>query len=232
MLTPRPHAARLLVADDHPVNLEVMLRQLELLGLSADLAEDGAAALASWRNRRHAIVLLDLHMPVLDGFGLADAIRREEAKRNLPRTKLIAVTADALKGEETRCFTAGIDGFLPKPISLDALARTLGRWIPELVPTAIRAKGAAGSLFDPEVLRGLFGVRYRSACSPEGELRRQRHARHSSNACCGEHRTACGLRTPVDGRRSHGGGEASGRTGGAGRNGSYFRRSADGAQRG
>ncbi len=70
--TPRPRAARLLVADDHPVNLEVMLRQLELLGLSADIAEDGAAALALWRKARHAVVLLDLHMPVLDGFGLAD----------------------------------------------------------------------------------------------------------------------------------------------------------------
>ncbi len=158
VMTPRPHAARLLVADDHPVNLEVMLRQLELLGLSADIAEDGAAALAFWRNRRHVVVLLDLHMPVLDGFGLADAIRREEAKRDLPRTGLIAVTADALKGEDTHCFTAGMDGFLPKPISLDALARTLGRWIPELAPAAIPAKGAAGPLFDPGTLRELFGV--------------------------------------------------------------------------
>ena len=143
-MTPRPHAARLLVADDHPVNLEVMLRQLELLGLSADIAEDGAAALALWRNRRHAVVLLDLHMPVLDGFGLADAIRREEAKLDLSRTGLIAVTADALKGEDTHCFTAGMDGFLPKPISLDALARTLGRWIPELCPGCDPGQGAAG----------------------------------------------------------------------------------------
>ncbi|MBV8704929.1 MAG: GAF domain-containing protein, partial [Acetobacteraceae bacterium] len=59
--TPRPGAARLLVADDHPIDLKVILRQLELLGLSADLAEDGAAALALWRQTHHAAALLDLH---------------------------------------------------------------------------------------------------------------------------------------------------------------------------
>ena len=154
----RPDAARLLVVDDHPVNLEVLQRQLELLGLSADIAEDGAAALALWRKAHHSVVLLDLHMPVLDGFGLADAIRREEVKRDLPRSGLIAVTADALKGEDARCFAAGMDGFLPKPVSLDALARTLGRWIPDLVSPGPRSDVAPGALFDPEALRSLFGA--------------------------------------------------------------------------
>ena len=108
--TPWAAAPRLLVVDDHPVNLEVILRQLELLGLSAETAEDGAAALVQWRQAQHDVILLDLHMPVLDGFGLAKAIRREEAKRGLPRTALVAVTADAMKGEDTRCYAAGIDG--------------------------------------------------------------------------------------------------------------------------
>ena len=97
----------MLVADDHPVNLEVILRQLELLGLSAEIAEDGAAALAKWRKAPHDVVLLDLHMPVLDGFGLAKAIRHEEAKRGLPRTALVAVTADAMKGKDARCLRRG-----------------------------------------------------------------------------------------------------------------------------
>jgi CheY-like chemotaxis protein/HPt (histidine-containing phosphotransfer) domain-containing protein len=150
VVAPRPGAARLLVADDHPVNLEVILRQLELLGLSADVAEDGAAALALWRDAHHAVALLDLHMPVLDGFGLAEAIRREEATRDLPRSGLVAVTADARKGEDARCLAAGFDGFLAKPVSLDALARTLGRWLPDLAP--------AEALFDPEPLHSLFGA--------------------------------------------------------------------------
>jgi CheY-like chemotaxis protein len=98
--------------------------------------------------------LLDLHMPMLDGFGLAEAIRREDARHSLPRTGLIAVTADALLGEDARCYAAGMDGFLPKQVSMDALARTLGRWIPDLVP----AEAPAGALFDPEALRALFGA--------------------------------------------------------------------------
>ena len=148
-------AGRLLVADDHPVNRQVLGRQLELLGLTADMAEDGVAALAMWRESHHAVVLLDLHMPAMDGYGLAEAIRRDEATQGLPRSGLIAVTADALKGQDDRCFAAGMDGFLTKPVLLDALARTLGRWIPALSP---EAPTAAGALFDPEALRGLFGA--------------------------------------------------------------------------
>jgi signal transduction histidine kinase/FixJ family two-component response regulator len=149
-------ASRLLVVDDHPVNLEVILRQLELLGLSAETAEDGAAALVKWRNAPHDVILLDLHMPVLDGFGLAKAIRREEAKRGLPRTALVAVTADAMKGKDGRCYAAGMDGFVTKPVSIEALARALGRWVPNLVATPAHGGVPNGVLFDPEALRALF----------------------------------------------------------------------------
>jgi signal transduction histidine kinase/CheY-like chemotaxis protein/HPt (histidine-containing phosphotransfer) domain-containing protein len=150
-------AARLLVADDHPVNLEVILRQLELLGLSAETAEDGATALVKWRKAPHDVILLDLHMPVLDGFGLAKAIRHEEAKRGLPRTALVAVTADAMKGKDARCYAAGMDGFVTKPVSIDALARTLGRWVPNLVAMPAPGRALNGALFDPKALRILFG---------------------------------------------------------------------------
>ncbi len=145
---------RLLVADDTPVNLEVILRQLELLGLEADVSEDGAAALALWRERRHPVVLLDLHMPVLDGFALARAIRGEEAAGGLPRTALIAVTADALKGEEGRCLAAGMDGFLAKPLSLDSISRTLARF----VPTLPQREASFEPLFAPEALAGMFAA--------------------------------------------------------------------------
>jgi CheY-like chemotaxis protein/HPt (histidine-containing phosphotransfer) domain-containing protein len=155
---PQPGVVPLLVADDHPVNLEVLLRQLELLGVSADTATDGAAALALWRRAHHPVVLIDLHMPVLDGFALAAAIRGEEVRDGLPPSGLVAVTADALNGEDARCYAAGFDGFLAKPVSLDALARTLGRWLPNLHPSEMPPIAAAGALFDPEALRGLFGA--------------------------------------------------------------------------
>jgi CheY-like chemotaxis protein/HPt (histidine-containing phosphotransfer) domain-containing protein len=145
---------RILVVDDHPVNREVLLRQLEILGCTADTAVDGAAGLEAWRGGRHAIVLLDIHMPVMDGFDLARAIRREEQRLDLPRTTLIAVTANALKGEAERCYAAGMDGFLTKPLTLDGLSRALGRFLPGVEGGA---SPGGGALFDPEALRGLFG---------------------------------------------------------------------------
>ncbi len=148
---------RLLVADDHPVNREVILQQLNLLGLDADLASDGQEALDMWRVHRHGVVLLDIHMPRLDGFDVARAIRREEAAAGLKRGGLIAVTANALKGEDERCFAAGMDGFVAKPISLDALSRALSRFVPGLNGPEDGQTAPAGASFDPETLRGLFG---------------------------------------------------------------------------
>ncbi|WP_203073680.1 PAS-domain containing protein [Falsiroseomonas ponticola] len=152
-------APRLLVVDDHPVNREVLARQLELLGCQADMAEDGAQALALWRQARHRVALVDLHMPVMDGLDLARAIRREEQLApGGARTALVAVTANAMRGEDERCYAAGMDAFLPKPLALDALARVLGRFMPQTpgrVETAVAEPGP--QLFDPEALRGLFG---------------------------------------------------------------------------
>jgi signal transduction histidine kinase/DNA-binding NarL/FixJ family response regulator len=151
-------APRLLVVDDHPVNREVLGRQLELLGCSSDMAEDGQQALELWRAGRHRVALVDLHMPVMDGLDLARAIRREEAANpGLGRTALIAVTANALKGEDERCFAAGMDGFLPKPLALDALARALGRFLPQQAQAGAPAEASVAMLWDPEALRQLFG---------------------------------------------------------------------------
>ena len=148
---------RLLVADDHPVNREVIQQQLGILGLSADLAADGQEALALWRQHHHGVVLLDIHMPELDGFDVARAIRREEEAAGLKRGGLIAVTANALKGEDERCFAAGMDGFVAKPISLDALSRALSRFVPGLGEAGGSTLSGGGAAFDPETLRGLFG---------------------------------------------------------------------------
>ncbi|MDB5415972.1 MAG: hypothetical protein JWR10_4307 [Rubritepida sp.] len=149
-----PLLGQVLVVDDHPVNREVITRQLELLGVAATTADDGARGLAAWRRDRPAVVLLDIHMPVMDGFELARAIRGEEARGQLARTMLIAVTANALKGEAERCYAAGMDGFLTKPVTLDGLSRVLGRFMPGLGRDGVPSGGA---LFDPEALRGLFG---------------------------------------------------------------------------
>jgi PAS domain S-box-containing protein len=151
---PERRPAAVMVVDDHPVNREVLLRQLDLLGISARTANDGAEAFVRWQAERPDIVLLDIHMPVMDGFDLARAIRAAEQRQGLARTTLVAVTANALKGEAELCYAAGMDGFLPKPVTVEALSRTLGRFLPEL---AGEGPAQGGALFDPEALRGLFG---------------------------------------------------------------------------
>ncbi|MDP3417761.1 PAS-domain containing protein [Falsiroseomonas sp.] len=158
----RAETPRLLVVDDHPVNREVLARQLELLGCEADMAADGAQGLALWRAKRHRLVLVDLHMPVMDGLDMSRAIRRDEtAAPGTPRTALIAVTANALKGEDERCYAAGMDAFLAKPLALDLLSRTLARFLPNQAPQGALpgpAPAEIAPLFDPEALRSLFGA--------------------------------------------------------------------------
>jgi PAS domain S-box-containing protein len=119
-----------LVVDDHPVNQEVLVRQLDLLGVSADTAEDGEEALEAWRARPYAAVLADIHMPRMDGYELARRLRAIEAERHdHAHTPVVAVTANAMKGEEERCLAAGMDAYLVKPVSIDLLRDTLMRWL-------------------------------------------------------------------------------------------------------
>src|SRR5690606_28247349 len=91
----RPDAPILAVEDD-AMNRKVILEQLNLLGYGAEVAVDGADALQRWRDRRHALILSDLHMPVMDGYALARAIRAEESPEG--RTPIIVLSANALRG--------------------------------------------------------------------------------------------------------------------------------------
>lgn len=121
--------ARLLVAEDHEINQRVILHQLHQLGLMADIVADGMEALARWRKGGYDIVLADLHMPAMDGYSLARAIRAEELARGLTRTPVIAFTANAIVGEEARCLDAGMDAVVTKPAKLDRLREVLGHWL-------------------------------------------------------------------------------------------------------
>jgi CheY-like chemotaxis protein/HPt (histidine-containing phosphotransfer) domain-containing protein len=120
-----------LVVDDHPVNQEVMVRQLDLLGVDADTAADGEEAFEAWSNNAYAAVLADIHMPRVDGYELTRRLRAAEAARpGTARTPVIAVTANAMKGEEERCLDANMDAYLAKPLNIDWLRTTLLRWLP------------------------------------------------------------------------------------------------------
>jgi CheY-like chemotaxis protein/HPt (histidine-containing phosphotransfer) domain-containing protein len=156
----RDEQRKVLVVDDHPVNREVLIRQLAILGIDADSAVDGEEALAMWQSGDYALVLADIHMPRIDGYELTRMIRALEADRGAPRTPLVAVTANVMKGEEQRCLTIGFDAYLGKPISIDRLQVTLERW---LSIGAEPAEGdaadapASSDVLDRSVLRAWLG---------------------------------------------------------------------------
>jgi signal transduction histidine kinase/FixJ family two-component response regulator/HPt (histidine-containing phosphotransfer) domain-containing protein len=126
---PRADNPRVLVVDDHPVNLEVLALQLKLLGIEAETVSSSDDAMAAWVPGRYAAVLADIHMPHGDGYELARRLRVTEADHGTP-TPIIAVTANAMKGEEERCLAAGMDAYLVKPVSIERLRGTLERWLP------------------------------------------------------------------------------------------------------
>ena len=161
----------ILVAEDDAINRKVVLMQLDLLGYPADVACDGAEALRLWRSGRHALVLTDLHMPELDGYGLARAIREAEAladsadEHHKPKTPILALTANAQRDEASRAKEAGMDGFLTKPVQLATLGAALAAWLPA-PPTAKPSTGSVAATpdarktarpVDVSVLKGLVG---------------------------------------------------------------------------
>ncbi|MGH8029628.1 MAG: ATP-binding protein, partial [Arenimonas sp.] len=102
----------ILLVDDHPTNRLVVARQLALAGYASESGEDGVQGLEHWRSGRYALVLSDVHMPVMDGYQMTRALRTEEARDRKPRTPVVALTAAALKGESERARAAGMDDYL------------------------------------------------------------------------------------------------------------------------
>lgn len=119
----------ILVAEDNKTNQKVIERQLHLLGYAVELANDGREALSMWQTKHYGLVLADCHMPEIDGFEFTAMLRREE-KGSRRHTPVIAVTANALKGENERCLAAGMDDYLAKPIPLVVLRDMLEEWLP------------------------------------------------------------------------------------------------------
>ncbi len=119
----------ILVAEDNEINQTVLRKQLELLGHTADIAHDGLEALDLMRRFDYAMLLTDLHMPMLDGYALAAAVRRGEAEgRRMP---IVALTANAVSGEARRCREAGMDDYMTKPVQLAVLKAMLLKWMPD-----------------------------------------------------------------------------------------------------
>jgi CheY-like chemotaxis protein len=117
----------LVVEDDFTLRY-LAKRQLASLGFACDLAEDGAEALEKVQSQEYVLILMDVQMPIMSGLEAAQAIRQHEAGNNSDAfTPIIAMTANP---EKQRCFDAGMNDFMFKPISLLQMEEALTRWVP------------------------------------------------------------------------------------------------------
>lgn len=123
---------RVLLAEDHPVNQEMMCEMLRIMGLSVVAVDNGEQAVEVLDREEFDIVLMDCQMPMMDGFEATAEIRRRQSALEVPmRTPIVALTANALKGDRDRCLASGMDDYLTKPVDTRALVAALKQWMPQ-----------------------------------------------------------------------------------------------------
>ena len=116
---------RILLAEDNEVNQLVAASILEQFGYECRVVNDGEAAVAAVRGEDYDLVLMDCQMPGMDGFEATRTIRREEQQAAADRLPIVALTANAIKGDRERCLSAGMDDYVTKPIDTLRLIDTI-----------------------------------------------------------------------------------------------------------
>jgi two-component system, sensor histidine kinase and response regulator len=150
---PKPLCLQVLLAEDNVVNQEVARATLAWLGCRTRVAADGAEAIAAVREEAFDVVLMDCQMPDVDGFEASRRIRRMEAESvphgtTAPRVPIIALTANAMRGDREVCLAAGMDDYLTKPFDRETLRTMLERWTRRTLPSAPSVPPAAESAAD------------------------------------------------------------------------------------
>jgi len=138
---------RILLAEDNPVNQKVARMVLEKLGLEVQVVNNGREAVEAWKQGKFDLILMDGQMPDLDGYAATREIRDLEhgTDRHIP---IVALTAHAMKGDDTKCFEAGMDDYLTKPLNREQLLACLEKHFGKLAPEraaaeAVQTEGAA-----------------------------------------------------------------------------------------
>jgi PAS domain S-box-containing protein len=123
--------ARILLVEDNLTNQVVAVGILKKLGLSADVASNGAEAIKALESGTYTLVLMDVQMPVMDGLEATRRIRSSNSAKINPRIPIVAMTAHALQSDRAKCVEAGMDDYLSKPVYAQALTEVLLRWLPQ-----------------------------------------------------------------------------------------------------
>jgi PAS domain S-box-containing protein len=125
-----PKGARILLAEDNLTNQQVACGILKKLGLHADAVANGEEALRALETLPYDLVLMDVNMPVMDGLEASRRIREPQSTMLNPRIPIIAMTANAMKGDQEVCLAAGMNGYISKPVSPRTVAEALSKWLP------------------------------------------------------------------------------------------------------
>jgi CheY-like chemotaxis protein len=126
----RRRGARVLVAEDNIVNQEVALGILRKLGLRADAVADGVEAIEALRTLPYDLVFMDVQMPELDGLETTRLIRDPNSPVRHHNIPIVAMTANAMRGDRERCLDAGMNDYVRKPVSPRDFVDALNRWLP------------------------------------------------------------------------------------------------------
>ncbi len=137
-------SARILVIEDNPTNMELMRYLLQAFGHTALAASDGRQGLISARYERPDLIICDIHLPKLDGFGVVRKLKDDPCTQVVP---VIAVTAQAMVGDRDKLLNAGFDGYICKPIEPECFVAQVDAYLPIALRSrrASRAQSATGS---------------------------------------------------------------------------------------
>jgi CheY-like chemotaxis protein len=126
---------RVLLVEDNPVNQKIALRMLQKMGHAVEVAANGAEAVHKCSGSEFALVLMDISMPIMDGFEATQKIREHESSKG-GHVPIVALTANAMEGDREKCLAAGMDDYLSKPVRAESLEKMIASVVHRLGPVA------------------------------------------------------------------------------------------------